>query len=270
MAIEEPTNRHANALQSLDTGKLLPGTSIPTGDGTVKQRPLESSSGHSPKSEPGPEINGRPTTVTLYEPSDLVDSPLLPSIRKLINEAFSLSHEKDGHLPGSIQRLQKEDQYLIELGNAPGTFTYIITYASGNEHEVLATASAKQFHGAPKVVQGVDSLQKQTFKRKAAASANDEEWELSLMAVLPTLQRQGLSGVLMRSVEEEVTQRFSVARGEDGGARGLVMLLTTLKEINEVFYAKRGYGVDYETKHAIGHMGSEKGFGVVHMSKRVM
>jgi hypothetical protein len=75
---------------------------------------------------------------------------------------------------------------------------------------------------------------------------------------------------LMNLVEAEVKRRFLVTRAKTGPQDlGLIMLLTTVKEINWEFYMRRGYRADYETFHGPGWLGSEDGFTVVHMSKKV-
>jgi GNAT superfamily N-acetyltransferase len=206
--------------------------------------------------------------MTLYETGTLTGSPVLPSIRQMVNDSFRVSHTEYDIL-ANVNRLQSDDQFAMELGAVPGTFTYLLAYASSDEKGVLATASAQRYHGTPAVITGLDTTQKKTFKRYGDASLTDEEWELRLMAVRPSLQRQGIAKFLMQRIEDEVRRRFLEARRADGQQQGLVMLLTTLKEINEVFYAKRGYVVDSEAQYDKGYMGSEMGFGVVHMSKRL-
>lgn len=90
------------------------------------------------------------------------------------------------------------------------------------------------------------------------------------MAVDPTLQRKGLAGLLIELVEGEVKRRFAVAKKQDGASeRRLVMLLTTIKEVNFTFYSRRGYDLDYETYQKPGWYGSLTGFMVVHMSKQL-
>lgn len=72
----------------------------------------------------------------------------------------------------------------------------------------------------------------------------------------------------MNLVESEVKRRFVLDRAERGlPDLRLVMLLTTVKEINWDFYVRRGYQLDYEKFYEPGWLGSCTGFTVVHMSK---
>jgi GNAT superfamily N-acetyltransferase len=163
-------------------------------------------------------------------------------------------------------RLQSHGQLVQEL-SGPGMFTYVITYTGTDT--VIGVASAKRYKviSSPPAELGI---QKRAFTRIGASEPNTEGFELSSMAVSPSLQRQGLAGFLMTLVEEEVKRRFLIARADTGPPDlGLVMLLTTVKEINSKFYTRRGYSLDYETSHEAGFLGSESGFSVAHMSKKI-
>jgi GNAT superfamily N-acetyltransferase len=146
-------------------------------------------------------------------------------------------------------------------------FTYVITYAGTST--VIGVASAKRYKSITSAPEHI-GVQKRAFTRIGASAPNTEGFELSSMAVSPSIQRQGLAGLLMALVVEEVKRRFLITRAASGPPDlGLVMLLTTVKEINTAFYTRRGYQIDYETSHEAGFLGSENGFSVAHMSKKV-
>ena len=246
---------------------ILPGTTVPVKNDSGAAN--ASSSGDSPPlSFSGPEVNGKPTRILLYEPSQLLKSPLIPKLRIMVNRAFSISHADFRTLPAHLDRLQREQDFHDQVGSDPGTFTYIVTDDESNE--VLATASAHRYVAPVYEVSAVTGG-RSVFGRQKGPGGKDESerdedadmWELKLAAVDPDLQRQGLASYLIRLVEAEVVKRFKAS----GEHKKLVMLLTSIKEINEVFYGKRGYGFDYETVHEKGFMGSEGGFSIIHMSK---
>jgi len=209
--------------------------------------------------------------MTLYEPSQLVNNPILEPLKDLINDAFDKSHAN--HAMFSTPRLSSANYYLESLGSDPGTFAYILTETKTGK--IIATAGAHRYV-AP-VFEATTSEQKKTFARvrlpdhitsALSMDPGTEIWELKLMAVDPSLQGQGLARYLMELVDQEVVKRVRAERA-GGGASKLFMLITTLKEINGEFYARRGYSFDYETVHEEGWMGSLSAFGVVHMSKKV-
>ncbi|KAK5123001.1 hypothetical protein LTR85_003567 [Meristemomyces frigidus] len=276
---------------------LLPGTTFPA-NGTAIQTSDKKSTQHDPPAcFDGPVIHGKSTTVTLYEPAQLAKSPAIPALYHVINRAFSESHAGTGVLPASIDRLDSPEQFLQQVGNDPGTFVYIITWTGTDEP--IATVGAHRYV-TPVVISDVGSgKQGSTFKRvhlpkaprreiegreawhqrvqsptTSPADAGMETWELKTMAVDTKLQGQGLASYLMKLVDEEVKRRFRatlLAESTDeqmyAARRQFHMVLTTLKECNETFYARRGYMHDYETAHEPGFLGSPTGFHVLHMSK---
>lgn len=254
-------NSDAQPLQ--DANGILPGTTFAS---TVSSR-SNAESESAPESFSGPEVNGQSTTVTLYSPTQLANKPsVLLSLYKCINIAFHDGHHKNGEDLLRSDRLKYEQQFLDELGNAPGTFTYIMTNA-GTE-DVLATATAKRYWGDEVIaVQGEAAEKEESiFKRHGSLPADTEAWELSTMAVDPALQGRGIAGLLMRLVDEETKRRYLSADSATRPKR-LVQMITTVKEKNLEFYTKRGFVKDYETAHTKGFLGSENGFHVIHMSR---
>lgn len=215
----------------------------------------------------GPQINGTPTTLTLFSPTQLAVSPLLPSLIKVINDAFRSVEQKKGVKGIPLERLRGNSQLFDELGSAPGTFTYVISYTG--THDVVATASGKRYLGEVAIVKPpeVSSLDvAKTFKRFGLVAEGTEAWELSTMAVDPGLQRQGLAGYLTELTENEIKQCFDATKKEHCKSK-LLILLTTTKEINGEYYEKRGFALDYETAYPRGHLGVKTGFTVAHMSR---
>lgn len=238
---------------------------ISDGDSMANDRHFEKKIQSS--SQPGPIVCNKPSTVTLYASRDLEAAGLIPGLHDLINEAFAFSHSRTRSVPADDLRLKSKDQLVREL-SGPGTFTFVVTYTGTNT--VLGVASAKKYKSTPTRQAARIEDPKSAFTRTGPSQPNTEGWELSSMAVDPSLQRQGLAGLLMDLVDTEVKRRFILAREESGKPElRLVMLLTTIKEINGQFYARRGWQADYETFHGPGWHGSEKGFTVVHMSKQV-
>jgi len=267
MTVKDSTyvSNNGGALEvSTDAARLLPGTTIPT---ALKGGGLEKDHFHvSTQSQPGPIIRSQATTITLYASRDLEPAGLIPGIHDLVVHAFGASHNTSGIFPDESRRLDSHHQLVQEL-SGPGTFTYVITYTGTKT--VIGVASGKRYKDA--VVSKPLSKEdpKSTFIRSGVYGPKSEGWELSLMAVDPSLQRQGLAGLLMNLVESEVKRRFVLGRAERGLPElGLIMLLTTVKEINWGFYVRRGYQLDYETVHEPGWLGSSTGFHVVHMSKQ--
>lgn len=217
-----------------------------------------------PTSFPGPPVNSRPTTVALLSPQQLRHSPLYPSLFQVINFAFDGGHKKEGLFLVNSKRLRSDTQLFDELSNAPGTFTYIIYYTGTND--VIGTASGKRYLGRVKVVEkdyDEATARANTWKRFGPVPDGTSAWELSTMAVDPSLQRQGLAGYLMRITEDEIKRRFNaLAAGEAEGEKRptrLVTMITTIKERNFEFYSRRGFVEDYEMRYEKGWFDSDNG-----------
>ncbi|KAI7545838.1 hypothetical protein KC331_g5979 [Hortaea werneckii] len=294
----------------------LPGTTFPTTTNGDSAQP--SAEDEAPLYFPGPTLQGRPTTVTLYNPaqltslaksttSDFSSEGQFIKLFQMINRSFSQSHahsSKTGGrplIPAHLDRLNSPEEFLAQVGSDEGTFVYIITYTSsdGGAGDVpVATAGAHRYDAPVLETTGEEEggeagQGRKVFRRvglpqramEVAGSGVDVDcWELKVMAVDVEAQGQGLASYLMRLVDDEVKKRFWSLGGVNGdgnapaqgiesnlgaGRRRLFMLLTTLKEINEDLYARRGYQKDYETWHAPGTLGSETGFTVVHMSREM-
>ena len=179
----------------------------------------------------------------------------------------------------------------------------------GNGDIVIATASAKPFippepdNNEP----GKEKASEKLFKRQPgtdealAAYAELPKWEILCMVVEPTLQGRGIAGQLMGLTIEEIKRRVLESKDEgherrhggDGEMNGegtnhyqknqeadtdqtkekakgeLLLMLSSMQELNESYYAKRGWQTTGVRRFPPGTMGSRDGFGVVEMMKVV-
>ena len=179
----------------------------------------------------------------------------------------------------------------------------------GRGDMVIATASAKPFiPPAPHNNEsGREQAGEKLFKRQPGtdnaltAYAELPKWEILCTCVEPTLQGRGIAGQLMGLTIEEIKRR--VMENKDGGyerrhegngemngedknhhqkneeadaeetkekAKGeLLLMLSSMQELNESYYAKRGWQTTGVRRFPPGTMGSRDGFGVVEMMKVV-
>lgn len=82
------------------------------------------------------------------------------------------------------------------------------------------------------------------------------------MAVDPALQGQGLASQLLDLTIEEIKKR-------ERGEKEVVLLLSTMKAMNEGFYARRGWTASNTRVFPRGTSGSRDGFAVVEMYRLV-
>ena len=139
-----------------------------------------------------------------------------------------------------------------------------------------------------------------------AAYAALPKWEILCMVVEPTLQGRGIARQIMGLTIEEIRRRVveEPKRGYDGdggmngrekidrGGNGkgdddndddsgrkekekkrekgeVLLMLSSMQELNETYYAKRGWEKSGVRRFPPGTMGSRDGFGVVEMMKVV-
>ena len=145
------------------------------------------------------------------------------------------------------------------------------------------------------------------FKRQPSTTHESEQhpgmpkWEILVTVVAPELQGRGLAALLAEKTEGEIRRRVKVeraaragrAKGVDEGERGeggervegdrgavnwneqgkdkedgkIMLLLSTMQELNEHYYAKRGWVTTGVQRFGPGTMGSRDGFGVVEMGR---
>lgn len=209
------------------------------------------------QSFPGPLVHGKATSVTLFNRAQLIASGLLPPLETLINQSFNASHASSGIL-SARPRLRYAGQFMEELGEHPDTFVYIVRTADADE--MVATAYASRYEGVTAWPEGPGE---RTWQRLGIPGDGVQAWELHMLAVSPSFQRHGLADYLMGLVDGEVGRRAA------GPGRRLVLFISTVKETNERFYAKRGFGESYCVKWPVGHFGSERAFTVTHMEREI-
>ena len=208
----------------------------------------------------GPEVDGSPTTITMFSPAQLTGSPFLPGLHAMINAAFAASHASMPELEiTGGNRLGSVDEFLVNLRDDPETFVAVVHRPS--TYDVVATGSCRRWHGP-----FPDSTS--PFMRRTAPASGTEEWELKLMAVGPAAQGQGMGGYLVKLAEEEVARRFrSKLKGlepQQNSPQRLRMVMCTIKELKENFYARRGYIEDYEVSRGEGYK-----YNIIFMSKDI-
>ena len=239
-----------------------------------------------PISTPGPHINNTPTIISLLSPTQLRQYPYLRQLKNLINAAFSATHSKDGIFPPDVKRLNSDTQIIDEIG--PDFFTYIILSRPSEVTDrptLFATASARRL--LPKDYTMLPESLKLLKRSQASAPEDVESWELKLLAVDPSIQRQGLASMLMKLLEVEIQKRSAESRlnesmmisqnaiiEPDGGTlvmhtkpKELRFLLDTVKEVNEEFYRRRGFVTTEELAFEPGVIGGMGRFTEVFMEK---
>lgn len=222
----------------------------------------------SPRVFEGPPINNQPTIVTIFNQTQLLSSPYVPSLIKTVNTAFRVIHASRPELGMSLDdRIGSPDQFTAALSLDPATFIIVISHPGS--HEVIATANCRHYYGPNP---GNTSPWARTIPREDDA----DEWELKLMAVNPDVQKQGVAGYMLKLVEEEIVKRSQADLDQRKGVsnerhtdtdvtlKRVRMVLCTPREMLGSFYAKRGYHKDYEVERGEG-----MNFHIIFMSKDI-
>lgn len=256
--------------------------------------------------EPEPPTTSQPpvySSLELHTPTTLLASPHLPALFNLINHAFDHSHNKAGssHLPPSEKaRLQTHAQLGDEVGHdgfilimlqkptssspssPAGTSTEGFLSPSG--HRIIGTASAKPYHPSHPIASSIDSSNAtHLFKRPPppkphpeAENTSTPQWELLAMVVDPSLQGHGLATQLTNLTIDEIKSRCvsnphppPSTPSEASPNDKLTLLLSTMKDLNENYYLKRGWTTTDTRSFPPGTMGSRDGFSVVEMCKTI-
>ncbi|KAL9072353.1 MAG: hypothetical protein Q9161_003672 [Pseudevernia consocians] len=177
-----------------------------------------------------------------------------------------------------------------------------LTINSPKGATLIASASAKPY--LPTKPEDAGDMTHLLFKRPPPDARefdmNDEsensdggeerwpKWEILAVAVHPSLQGRGLASVLLERVIEEIKSRASasmpapdpkrqqkddlddVSESEGKVGNGKVMLmLSTMLELNESYYLKRGFTTTSVRRFEPGTMGSIDGFSAVEMMRWV-
>ncbi|MCJ1411228.1 hypothetical protein MMC19_005316 [Ptychographa xylographoides] len=265
---------------------------LTSADGTIPDQPITTL---------GPLINNAPSLITLFSPAQLRAYPYVAPLKEMINRAFEATH---GHITDSaVKRLKSDTQMFEEI--APEFFTYIISsspdsspasageapipYATGSGRRLLPKVEAagrlhKDLKGLVRPLEGIRD--------------DNERWELKMLVVDPEVQGQGLGTMITGLVEAEIKKRFEQARlasatisktghsvdvqadnyqgtriGEDRivgpKEKQLLLLLDTIKELNEAYYMKRGFVTTEKRMMPQGTFGSKTGFEYVYMEKNM-
>ena len=171
-----------------------------------------------------------------------------------------------------------------------------------NGTTLIATVSAKPYVPTKPEGDGLGERAHLLFKRPPPARNDPEadadgrggdegwpKWEILAMAVHPRLQGRGLASTLMAQAIEEIKTRAAAAAsvpaptptphrqkstghhpGNGEVAKGKVMLmLSTMLELNEPYYLKRGFTTTAVRRFEPGTVGSVDGFSVVEMMRWV-
>lgn len=238
-----------------------------------------------PTSTVGPSSRNRQTFI--LSPSALSTSHHLRPLASLVNKSFSHSavHGCPGKefLPPSGRRLESPQQLVQEIG--PDGFC-VILLEDEQGGRVIGTASAKPYsHTKEGTVHGNEV--NMMFKRQPVAviatngtaptEAPDtdhlaSEWEILAMAVDVDMQGQGIAGTLMESTVQEVRTRAAAASAAADDWEGehspkIVLMLSTMQELNERYYTKRGWTTTAVRRFEPGTANSRDGFGVAEMVK---
>ncbi|KAL9600703.1 MAG: hypothetical protein Q9219_003033 [cf. Caloplaca sp. 3 TL-2023] len=235
-----------------------------------------------------------PTELRVYSTTSLRKdhSNLLSSLTALINLCYSVAHTTSPHgilLPYSYRRVLNETSFLEEVGKDGFILVLSVQDAEGQE-EPIASISAKPFKelGYGEEVYGSEQLIH--FKRKAAAPAgastspnliqtkgpeNEQsnlaspvhledlpKWEIMCNVVHPDYQNRGIAALLFDAVMKEI-------RRKETRSERVNIVITTMKELNEAYYQKRGFITTQERKFEKGVGGSEVGFTVLEMERSI-
>ena len=218
------------------------------------------------------------STILLNSP-ELSKSPYLDPLKVLLDEVFCWCHTKaipgKELLPASVRRLESGPQQLVsEIG--PNGFC-IIMFDGEVGRRIIATASAKPYKPTKSGVTHGSEVN-MLFKRKPEEESNNKDtmdaevvgsdvenqsrWELLAFATDVKLMGQGIAGHLTEMTHAEIRKRAAAE-----GKTKVVLMLSTMKEVNEPYYLKRGYKTMNVRTFQPGTSGSRDGFSVAEMVK---
>lgn len=205
-----------------------------------------------PKMEDGPVIDGMLTRVSTYSARQLQDSPLLPSLFKLVNLAYLLSDQESfGSSTGD--RLKSIKDLIFVLNDDPESFIINLSYPHEPD-EVLGTATCRRYYGP-------DADTTKPWACTHTPHPETDEWETKMVATQPSLQGKGLASYMLKAVEREVMSRSrtKTVAGEDAKLSKMIICTPTYA----AFYARRGYRKDYSRSFR----NEDMAFDILFMSK---
>ncbi|KAL8690948.1 MAG: hypothetical protein Q9218_003724 [Villophora microphyllina] len=222
-----------------------------------------------------------PLTTRVIPSPSLATYTDLTNLVSLINRSFAHAHVHGASYEiwptgaASSLRLWNPEQLAGELG--PEGFC-IVAYAAVGENatdgaaKLVATASAKPYD-AQKASEGATGEVNLMFKRPAVSETKEARqallaedlptWELLAMVVDPELQKRGLSTQLLDLTLEEIKRRVAAETWND--EKGTRILVSTMKELSEGYYLKKGWTTTEERRFPPGTAGSTNAFSVVDM-----
>ena len=232
----------------------------------------------------------RQTSSIILDSSSLAKSDYLTPLAELLNDAYSNGHVHGSDkqlLPKETLRLQSGPQQLVDEMGSDGFCVMLLEDPGSKEaglKKILASGCAKPFKQS---VEGVThgSATNMMFKRAPASPTSPTEiedpgvskWELLAFGTDLGYQGQGLAGQITKLVCTDIKRRVDEAAKALGSVNGnlsgtnrtpkIVLLLTTMQELNEEYYKRRGWTTTKTMRYAPGVGGSRDGFGIVEMMK---
>lgn len=235
------------------------------------------------------------TSPQLFLPASLEsqDTDLLHDLTALINLCYSVAHTTYPHgklLPYSHRRLATDSSLIGEVGKEGFILVLFRQESSGEKKKPIASISAKPFKilGHDELVEG--SELSASFKRRAAAPqaasippdtirkvetdiaqaaeiptekvADLPQWEIMCNVVHPDYQKRGIAGQMFDAAIEEIRRRIP-----EKDEKKIHLVITTMKELREAYYQKRGFVTTREKRFEKGTGGSEVGFSILEMER---
>ena len=176
---------------------------------------------------------------------------------------------------------------LDELG--PEGFC-MIAFEEGENSDIIGSISAKPFEEPTTAIEKEGKHPRMHYKRSVATPSavvngvaagegvqdeSGEKWELLMMGVALKVKGMGVASRLMEKCVEEIGRRVGeevagVGGGEGGDGKSRVVLyLSTMKELTEVYYQRKGWKTTSTTRVEAGVARNRDPFHVVEMVKVV-
>jgi len=219
-----------------------------------------------------PHVNGRSTRIIQLDLPTLANSSLLSPFAKMVLAAFKVSYRQP-YIAPDFPRLESNEQILHEL--KPDVIIFLLTPVDDPE-TVLASVAAHPYHAtSPEELKQMHPFALKWLVQPSEEDPQMPRWALKQLCVSPEAQRNGLAGWLLNLadsvIRQVVTQQKKDPNVQDvtEACDGAKMLLSTTKELNGTFYAKRGWRITGERMAAPGYMGSEGGFTIVLMERNI-
>ncbi|GES58466.1 acyl-CoA N-acyltransferase [Aspergillus terreus] len=198
--------------------------------------------------------NSRPSpfvTINLYSGRDLLEQPVLPELREVINASYRDHITKNKN----VDRLQADTQIVDEIGDSG--FTAVAMTLT----EIVGTASVKPWvpnsegiiwkpsgyyegkSAEEAILMHSSSLSSHTSS--AGADSCKGDFEIFLVAVKPGVEyrKRGIAESLVKVCEDELKRRFEACAGQNLEKSSLRIMLKVVSEINGSYWLKKGFRV---------------------------